>query len=105
MASEEAKPDGVFEVKPDEVESFMAPQPVRALPGIGPKSAEALSTLRIDTLGQLASHAVGPIRRALGPNVAGWLQLRAQGIGQLTGAGARQVEIDQCGDYLFRECC
>ncbi len=80
MASEEAKPDGVFEVKPDEVESFMAPQPVRALPGIGPKSAEALATLRIDTLGQLASHPVGPIRRALGPNVAGWLQLRARGI-------------------------
>lgn len=80
MASEEAKPDGVFQVKPGEVEAFMAPKPVRALPGIGPKSAEALSTLSIETLGQLASYPVGPIRRALGPNVAGWLQLRARGI-------------------------
>lgn len=80
MASEEAKPDGVFEVLPGDVESFMASKPVRALPGIGPKSAEALATLNIETLGQLSAHPTGPIRRALGPNVAGWLQLRAQGI-------------------------
>lgn len=80
MASEEAKPDGVFQVLPDEVEEFMASKPVRALPGIGPKSAESLATLRIETLGQLAEHPVGPIRRALGPNNAGWLQLRARGV-------------------------
>ena len=80
MASEDAKPDGVFVVLPEEVEAFMAAKPVRALPGIGPKSAEALGILRIETLGQLAAHSVGPVRRALGPNVAGWLPLRAQGI-------------------------
>ncbi len=80
MASEDAKPDGVFEVLPDDVEEFMASKPVRALPGIGPKSAEALASLNIETLGQLAAHPVGPIRRALGPNVAGWLQLRARGV-------------------------
>lgn len=80
MASEEAKPDGVFQVLLENVEEFMKPQPVRALPGIGPKSAEALATLQIETLGQLAEHPVGPIRRALGPNIAGWLQLRARGI-------------------------
>ena len=79
MASEDAKPDGVFIVLPGEVESFMAAKPVRALPGIGPKSAEVLAALRIETLEQLAAHPVGPIRRALGPNVAGWLQLRAKG--------------------------
>ncbi len=84
MASEDAKPDGVFEVLPEEVEVFMASKPVRALPGIGPKSAEALATLRIETLGQLAAHPVGPIRRALGPNVAGWLQLRARGVDNST---------------------
>ncbi|MDA0676645.1 MAG: DNA polymerase IV, partial [Chloroflexi bacterium] len=76
----EAKPEGVFEVQPLEVEAFMASKPVRAMPGIGPKSATALAELHIETLGQLASHPVGPIRRALGPNIAGWLQLRAQGI-------------------------
>lgn len=80
MASEDAKPDGVFVVLPGEVEAFMAAKPVRALPGIGPKSAEALATLRIETLGQLSQHPVGPVRRALGPNIAGWLQLRARGV-------------------------
>jgi DNA polymerase-4 len=80
MASEDAKPDGVFLVLPGEVEAFMAAKPVRALPGIGPKSAEVLAALRVETLGQLAAHPVGPVRRALGPNVASWLQLRAKGV-------------------------
>lgn len=80
IASEEAKPNGTFEVLPAEVLSFMADKPVRAMPGIGPKSAAALAELHIETLGQLAAHPIGPIRRALGPNIAGWLQLRAQGV-------------------------
>ena len=80
VAIEDAKPDGVKMVRPDEVEAYFASKPVRALPGIGPKAAEALSTLRIETLGQLAEYPLGPLRRALGPNNALWLQMRAKGI-------------------------
>lgn len=80
VGSEHAKPDGVFQVRQQEAEAFFAPQPVRNLPGIGPKAGEALSKLRITTLGELAAAQIGPLRRALGPNNAAHVQRRARGI-------------------------
>ena len=80
VSTEHAKPDGIFQVQPDEVEAFFAPQPVRNLPGIGPKAGEALARLRIATLGELANAPDGPLRRALGPNNADHVKRRAKGI-------------------------
>ncbi len=80
VSSEHAKPDGVFQVRQQEAESFFAPQPVRNLPGIGPKAGEALAKLKISTLGQLVNTPIGPLRRALGPNHADYVQRRARGI-------------------------
>jgi DNA polymerase-4 len=80
VSTEHAKPDGIFQVRQQEAESFFAPQPVRNLPGIGPKAGEALAKLKISTLGQLAVAPVGPLRRALGPNHADYVQRRARGI-------------------------
>ena len=80
VSTEHAKPDGIFQVRQQEAESFFAPQPVRNLPGIGPKAGEALAKLKISTLGQLAVAPLGPLRRALGPNHADYVQRRARGI-------------------------
>ncbi|MBT5892992.1 MAG: DNA polymerase IV [Chloroflexi bacterium] len=80
VSTEHAKPDGVFQVRLQEAESFFAPQPVRNLPGIGPKTGATLAKLEISTLGQLAAAPVGPLRRALGPNHADYVQRRAKGI-------------------------
>ncbi len=80
VSTEHAKPDGVFQVRQQEAETFFAPQSVRNLPGIGPKAAEALAKLEITTLGQLATASLGPLRRALGPNHAEHVQRRARGI-------------------------
>jgi DNA polymerase-4 len=80
VSTEHAKPDGIFQVLPDEVEAFFAPQPVRNLPGIGPKAGEALARLHIATLGELANAPDGPLRRALGPNNADHVKRRAKGI-------------------------
>ncbi len=80
VSTEHAKPDGIFQVQPDEVEAFFAPQPVRNLPGIGPKAGEELARLRIATLGELANAPDGPLRRALGPNNADHVKRRAKGI-------------------------
>ena len=44
MASEAAKPDGFRVVWPGEEEDFLAGLPVRALPGVGPATAERLAT-------------------------------------------------------------
>ena len=80
VSTEHAKPDGIFKVQQKEAESFFAPQPVRNLPGIGPKAGEALAKLNISTLGQLAVAPVGPLRRALGTNHADFVQRRAKAI-------------------------
>ena len=80
VSTEHAKPNGIFQVRQDEVEAFFAPQPVRNLPGIGPKAGEALEKLNISTLGELVNAPDGPLRRALGPNNADHVKRRAKGI-------------------------
>ncbi|MCH7734360.1 MAG: DNA polymerase IV [Chloroflexi bacterium] len=80
IASDAAKPDGVRLVAPGDEAAFLAPMPARKLPGLGPKAEEALALLGIKTIGDLAGHSLGPLRRALGPNNAESLQRRAMGI-------------------------
>lgn len=78
IASDHDKPHGVTVVRPGEEAAFLAPLPVRALPGIGPVSARRLTALGIRTLGELAaldevtagqvlgSHGSSVVRRAAG---------------------------------------
>jgi len=53
IASDFHKPDGLTVVKPRQVESFLAPLPVRRLHGVGPASEAALHAMGIRTVGQL----------------------------------------------------
>jgi DNA polymerase-4 len=53
IASEINKPDGQFEVKPEEVTAFMRELPVRKIWGIGEKSERKLEELGVKTCGDL----------------------------------------------------
>jgi len=53
IASEINKPDGQFEVKPEEVPNFMMDLPVRKIWGIGEKSERKLEELGVKTCGEL----------------------------------------------------
>ncbi len=78
IASDFDKPDGMTVVRPGDEASFLAPLPIRAMPGIGPRSAERLNALGVRTLGDLAalddetarqvmgSHGPALVRRARG---------------------------------------
>ncbi|MDP6822018.1 MAG: DNA polymerase IV [Dehalococcoidia bacterium] len=79
IASDERKPDGIFTVPPGDEAAYLAPMPVRKLPGIGPRAAEKLGRLGIQTLGQLAAFPEGPLRREMGNQSARLIE-RAQGI-------------------------
>lgn len=57
VASDFNKPRGLTVVLPGEEAAFLAPQSVRAVWGIGPKTAERLAALGIATCGQLAAAA------------------------------------------------
>jgi DNA polymerase-4 len=79
VASDHDKPQGCTIVRPGSEAEFMAPLPTRAIWGIGPKTAEKLATLSIQTCGQLAAANPGQLHALVG-NQAAELQQRAQGI-------------------------
>ena len=49
IASDFQKPDGLTVVTADEAEAFLAPMPVRKIPGIGPKTEKSLAGRGIKT--------------------------------------------------------
>lgn len=79
IASDAAKPDGVLLVPGGSEAAFLAPRPVRDLPGLGPKAEAHLTRLGIRTLGQLAAMPEGTLRALFGSWGAD-LGRRARGI-------------------------
>jgi DNA polymerase-4 len=53
LASDLDKPGGFVVIAPEDVDRVLPPLPVRALPGIGPKSASDLASLGIHTVAEL----------------------------------------------------
>lgn len=53
IASDWKKPDGLFVIQPDDVDTFLPPLPVERLPGVGKVTAERLKTFGIHTVGNL----------------------------------------------------
>src|SRR5580692_10524917 len=47
IASDRAKPGGVVVVRPESVATFLGPLPIRAVPGVGPKTEARLATYGI----------------------------------------------------------
>ncbi len=53
VASDWRKPDGLFVIQPDEVDSFLFPLPVGRLPGVGKVTEKKLKEFQIQTVGDL----------------------------------------------------
>ncbi len=66
IASDYRKPDGLFIVKPLEVENFLAPLSVRLLPGVGKKTEEILKSLNIFTITDLKNFPLHKLEMAIG---------------------------------------
>ncbi|HZS13581.1 MAG TPA: DNA polymerase IV [Candidatus Dormibacteraeota bacterium] len=80
VASDLRKPRGFVVVPPGEEAAFLAPLPVRRLPGLGPAAERALEGLGITTLGQLAALPREVVQRRLGEHAGTSLWDRAQGV-------------------------
>lgn len=72
-------PNAITVVPPGEEASFLAPLPVQALWGIGPKSADRLREIGIMTIGELARIPVTELARMFGKN-GRELAMHARGI-------------------------
>src|SRR2546427_7386729 len=59
IASDWQKPDGLFVIQPEEVDSFLFPLPVGRLPGVGKVTGEKLAKRGIQTVGDLRGRALG----------------------------------------------
>ncbi len=53
IAADAHKPDGLALIEPGSETAFLAPLPIRSLPGMGPKSTEAVERLGVRTIGDL----------------------------------------------------
>jgi DNA polymerase-4 len=53
IASDWRKPDGLFVIQPEDIDTFLPPLPVERLPGVGKVTAERLANLGIKTVGHL----------------------------------------------------
>jgi nucleotidyltransferase/DNA polymerase involved in DNA repair len=87
IASDVSKPDGLLEVKLDEVDGFLSPLPVERLWGVGKKSKEILNSLGVLKIGDLLKLSRVKAHQLLGEQGLHLLDLAA-------GIDPRVVSVD-----------
>jgi len=75
IATDRAKPGGILVVAPGTEAAFLAPLPVRAIPGVGPKTEELFRAAGVTTIGELAAQRPSVLARRLGSSARGWILL------------------------------
>ena len=80
LASEEAKPDGLFVVTLEGCQVFLDALPVTKMWGVGAATAAALARIGVATVADLRSCGERVLGRELGPSLAGHLLALATGI-------------------------
>ena len=88
IASDRRKPGGITVVPPRTEAGFLAPLPVRVLPGVGPRAEARLRGAGVETIGALAALADVELRTLLPGSLGPLLRDRAQGI------DPRDLELD-----------
>jgi DNA polymerase IV len=80
IASDRRKPGGVTVVPRGREAGFLAPLPVRVLPGVGPRAEAKLLAARVESIGALAALDDHELRALLPGSVGRLLRDRARGI-------------------------
>jgi len=88
IASDRRKPAGITVVPPGREAGFLAPLPIRVLPGVGPRAEERLARAGVTTIGALASLPDAELRAVLPGSLGPLLRDRARGI------DARDLELE-----------
>jgi len=98
LASEEAKPDGMFIVRAGTETAFLHPKDVGELWHVGQATRARLEELGIVTIGDLASFPLDTLRRRLGPTMGAMLSDLAAAHDPrpvVSGGGAKSISVEQ----------
>jgi DNA polymerase-4 len=66
IASDWKKPDGLFVIRPPQVEAFLKPLPVGKIPGVGPATEAILADMGIATIGDVRERSEEELVKRLG---------------------------------------
>lgn len=80
VAAEAQKPDGLAVIGPGTEAAFLAPHPVRSLPGIGPKTAASLDLIGVRAIGDLLDPRFNLLLRRLWGKRLPMIQALARGV-------------------------
>ncbi|MFN9739235.1 MAG: DNA polymerase IV [Pseudomonadota bacterium] len=97
LATELAKPDGLFHLPPERVGATLDPLPVERLWTIGAVAARRLAEVGVRTIGELRGADPSAVARAMGSQAATAQRLAA-------GIDERAVEPDRDGKSIGAEC-
>lgn len=101
LASDQNKPDGLCVIRPGEGANFVAGLPVRRFHGVGPRGAEKMAKLGIETGADLAGKDIAFLRQNFG-SFADYLYRAARGI-DLRRVSAHRVRKSVGGERTFGE--
>ncbi|WP_324828407.1 DNA polymerase IV [Qipengyuania zhejiangensis] len=99
IASDQNKPDGLCVIRPGQGAQFVASLPIRRFHGVGPKGAEKMARLGIETGGDLATKDIEWLRAHFG-SFAEYLYRAARGI-DLRPVRASRVRKSVGGERTF----
>ncbi|MGL6057733.1 MAG: DNA polymerase IV [Culicoidibacterales bacterium] len=98
MASDMQKPNGLTILRRSDLATKIWPFAIEAMHGVGPKTAEKLRALGIQTIGELARYEeYVALASLVGSKQAEWLQSRALGNDQSPVVAATKNELDSIG--------
>jgi DNA polymerase IV len=80
VASDRRKPGGLTVVRPGREAAFLAPLPIRLLPGVGPRAEERLVSIGIATIGDIAAIEDDRLQHVLGGKNGRVIRDRARGV-------------------------
>ena len=80
IASDFKKPDGLTVVPPEKVEAFLDPLKIRDIPGIGKKTEEKFSEMKLETISDLKKLDVFSLNQQFGRKSGAYIYNSARGI-------------------------
>ncbi len=101
LASDQNKPDGICVIRPGEGAAFVQSLPVRRFHGVGPRGAEKMAKLGIETGADLAEKDIAWMRAHFG-SLADYLYRAARGI-DLRPVRANRIRKSVGGERTFNE--